>query len=37
VQATRHVFTTETDIVLSSGFERRPFHLADETAEAQGA
>ena len=37
VQATRHVFTTETDIVLSSGFERRPFYLADETAEAQGA
>jgi len=37
VQATRHVFTTETDIVLSSGFERRPFHLADKTAEAQGA
>jgi Lrp/AsnC family transcriptional regulator, leucine-responsive regulatory protein len=46
VQATRHVFTTETDIVLSSGFERRPFHLADdepedprapETAEARGA
>ena len=37
VQATRHVFTTETDIVLSSGFERRPFHLADETAEAQSA
>lgn len=37
VQATRHVFTTETDIVLSSGFERRPFHLADETAEARSA
>jgi Lrp/AsnC family leucine-responsive transcriptional regulator len=37
VQATRHVFTTETDIVLSSGFERRPFHLVDETAEAASA
>jgi Lrp/AsnC family transcriptional regulator, leucine-responsive regulatory protein len=37
VQATRHVFTTETDIVLSSGFERRPFHLASETAEAPSA
>ena len=37
VQATRHVFTTETDIVLSSGFERRPFHLAVETAEAKSA
>ena len=41
VQATRHVFTTQTDIVLSSGFERRPFHLATgepaETAEAARA
>ena len=37
VQATRHVFTTETDIVLSSGFERRPFHLADETAKSARA
>jgi Lrp/AsnC family leucine-responsive transcriptional regulator len=37
VQATRHVFTTETDIVLSSGFERRPFHLAVETAKAKSA
>jgi Lrp/AsnC family leucine-responsive transcriptional regulator len=37
VQATRHVFTTQTDIVLSSGFERRPFHLAVETAEAASA
>ena len=38
VQATRHVFTTETDIVLSSGFERRPFHLASgEPVETAGA
>jgi Lrp/AsnC family leucine-responsive transcriptional regulator len=41
VQATRHVFTTETDIVLSSGFERRPYHLTDsqpaETAAAPRA
>jgi Lrp/AsnC family transcriptional regulator, leucine-responsive regulatory protein len=38
VQATRHVFTTQTDIVLSSGFERRPFHLADgEPVETAGA
>jgi Lrp/AsnC family transcriptional regulator, leucine-responsive regulatory protein len=37
VQAVRHVFTTETDIVLSSGFERRPFHLAAETADAARA
>ena len=36
VQATRHVFTTQTDIVLSSGFERRPLHLAAETASANG-
>lgn len=27
VQATRHVFTTETDVVFSSGFERRPLPL----------
>lgn len=33
VQATRHVFTTETDVVFSSGFERRPIHLSPETDE----
>jgi Lrp/AsnC family leucine-responsive transcriptional regulator len=27
VQVTRHVFTTETDVVFSSGFERRPLPL----------
>jgi Lrp/AsnC family transcriptional regulator, leucine-responsive regulatory protein len=37
VQATRHVFTTQTDIVLSSGFERRPFRLNAETVGAGGA
>ena len=37
VQGTRHVFTTQTDIVLSSGFERRPFRLTAETAGAIGA
>jgi Lrp/AsnC family leucine-responsive transcriptional regulator len=37
VQATRHVFTTQTDIVLSSGFERRPFRLTAETGESGGA
>lgn len=37
VQATRHVFTTQTDIVLSSGFERRPFSLGPETIDAGGA
>ena len=31
VQATRNVFTTETDVVFSSGFEHRPLHLSDET------
>jgi Lrp/AsnC family leucine-responsive transcriptional regulator len=37
VQATRHVFTTETDVVFSSGFERRPIRLPAETDEAGGA
>jgi Lrp/AsnC family transcriptional regulator, leucine-responsive regulatory protein len=37
VQGTRHVFTTQTDIVLSSGFERRPFHLGPETDAGDGA
>lgn len=36
VQATRHVFTTQTDVVFSSGFERRPLPLATETGEAHG-
>jgi len=31
IQATRNVFTTETDVVFSSGFERRPLPLANET------
>lgn len=29
VQETRHVFTTETDVVFSSGFERRPLALSE--------
>jgi Lrp/AsnC family leucine-responsive transcriptional regulator len=37
IQATSHVFTTETDVVFSSGFERRPLHLEPETVEADGA
>jgi Lrp/AsnC family transcriptional regulator, leucine-responsive regulatory protein len=37
VQATNHVFTTETDVVFSSGFERRPLRLQIETDEAGGA
>lgn len=27
IQATRHVFSTETDVVFSTGFERRPLPL----------
>lgn len=32
IQAVHHVFTTETDVVFSTAFERRPFDLARETA-----
>ena len=31
VQSIDHVFTTETDVVLSTAFERRPFRFAAET------
>jgi Lrp/AsnC family leucine-responsive transcriptional regulator len=37
VQATPNVFQTETDVVFSSGFERRPLHVPAETAEPSGA
>lgn len=37
IQATRNVFTTETDVVFSSGFERRPLNLRIETDELGGA
>jgi Lrp/AsnC family leucine-responsive transcriptional regulator len=37
IQGVRHVFTTETDVVFSSGFERRPFHLSRETDNDGGA
>src|SRR5215213_9528363 len=37
VQATKDVFQTETDVVFSSGFERRPLHVPAETAEPSGA
>jgi Lrp/AsnC family leucine-responsive transcriptional regulator len=37
IQATSHVFTTETDVVFSSGFERRPLHLPVETDGSGGA
>jgi Lrp/AsnC family leucine-responsive transcriptional regulator len=36
VQATPNVFQTETDVVFSSGFERRPLHVA-ETGEPSRA
>lgn len=37
VQAIRHVFSTETDVVLSTTFERRPLGRADETDGTVGA
>jgi len=37
VQATKDVFQTETDVVFSSGFERRPLHIPSETDDAAGA
>jgi Lrp/AsnC family transcriptional regulator, leucine-responsive regulatory protein len=37
VQTTPDVFQTETDVVFSSGFERRPLHLPLETDEASRA
>ena len=37
LQATPHVFTTETDVVLSSAFERRPLHLTEGTVETEEA
>ena len=37
VQSTQDVFQTETDVVLSSGFERRPLHIPIETDDAAGA
>ncbi len=32
IQAIQHVFTTETDVVFSTAFERRPFDVGRETA-----
>jgi Lrp/AsnC family leucine-responsive transcriptional regulator len=37
VQATPNVYQTETDVVFSSGFERRPLHVPAETDDAVGA
>jgi Lrp/AsnC family leucine-responsive transcriptional regulator len=37
VQATPNVFQTETDVVFSSGFERRPLHVPAETDDAASA
>ncbi len=36
VQSTKDVFQTETDVVFSSGFERRPLHVRVETDDASG-
>jgi Lrp/AsnC family leucine-responsive transcriptional regulator len=33
VQTTRHVFSTETDVVFSTGFEQRPLHLPGADAD----
>lgn len=37
VQSTKDVFQTETDVVFSSGFERRPLHVPAETDGTVGA
>ena len=37
VQATPNVYQTETDVVFSSGFERRPLHVPAETDDAAQA
>jgi Lrp/AsnC family leucine-responsive transcriptional regulator len=37
VQSTPNVFQTETDVVFSSGFERRPLHIPAETDETTSA
>jgi Lrp/AsnC family leucine-responsive transcriptional regulator len=37
VQATPNVFQTETDVVFSSGFERRALRVPSETDDAGGA
>ena len=34
IQATRHVFSTETDVVFSTGFEHRPLPLAGPSDDA---
>lgn len=36
LQATSNVFTTETDVVLSSAFERRPIRLVNDRDETAG-
>jgi Lrp/AsnC family leucine-responsive transcriptional regulator len=37
LSTTRNVFSTETDVVLSSGFERRPISLSDGAPAESGA
>ena len=36
LQTTPNVFTTETDVVFSSGFERRPLRLRGAVSETDG-
>jgi Lrp/AsnC family leucine-responsive transcriptional regulator len=37
VQSTRHVFSTETDVVFSTPFERRPLQLVRETGRPEAS
>ena len=37
VRSTKDVFQTETDVMLSAGFELRPLHVSAETDGAAGA
>jgi Lrp/AsnC family leucine-responsive transcriptional regulator len=37
VQTTRHVFATETDVVFTTGFERRPLPVGDPAGEARAS
>ena len=37
IQQVPHVFTTQTQVVFSSAFERRPLHLPREQEPAQGS
>lgn len=37
VQSTRHVFSTETDVVFSTSFERRPLRMVRETGTSEAS